>query len=70
MYGKRERETGREREREKELSTDELMAMRNRKWGASNLNTGCDGDRFLCVHTETPSIRRCVNPVVIHIQLS
>lgn len=43
-------------------TTHELMAIRKRKCGAMSLKRGCDGLRLRCVHTVTPSMRRCVNP--------
>lgn len=39
-----------------------FMAMMWRKWGAINLNIGCDGERHLLAAMQIPSIRKCVLP--------
>lgn len=39
-----------------------FMAMMWRKWGAINLNIGCDGERHLLAAMQIPSMRKCVLP--------
>lgn len=39
-----------------------FMAMMWRKWGAINLNIGCDGERHLLAAMQIPSMRKWVFP--------
>lgn len=43
-----------------------LIAIKYKKCGANNLNTGCDGDSELWTHTQIDSQTKCVKPKSIN----